>query len=147
MSRTARLGAFMLASLAILALGIFIIGDKKYLFTSTYSLRAKFTNVAGLSTGADVRVGGVHTGTVTALLDQAMRRGHSTARPFQGAEARRDTRAGVARGVRRDTQRVEHKVLGGCAAPAVHMGAGTPVLAKGVVTIDQERIPAPDQRG
>ena len=67
MSRTARLGAFMLASLAILALGIFIIGDKKYLFTSTYSLRAKFTNVAGLSTGADVRVGGVHTGTVTAL--------------------------------------------------------------------------------
>ena len=67
MSRTARLGAFMLTSLAILALGIFIIGDKKYLFTSTYSLRAKFTNVAGLSTGADVRVGGVHTGTVTAL--------------------------------------------------------------------------------
>jgi phospholipid/cholesterol/gamma-HCH transport system substrate-binding protein len=53
--------------MAILALGVFIIGGKKYLFTSTYKLHARFTNVAGLSTGADVLVGGVHVGTVDAI--------------------------------------------------------------------------------
>jgi len=67
MSRSARLGAFILATLAILTLGIFIIGGKKYLFTSTYSLKTQFANVAGLETGADVLVGGVHSGTVKSI--------------------------------------------------------------------------------
>jgi phospholipid/cholesterol/gamma-HCH transport system substrate-binding protein len=67
MSRSARLGAFILATLAILALGIFIIGGKKYLFTSTYALKTQFANVAGLETGADVLVGGVHSGTVKSI--------------------------------------------------------------------------------
>jgi len=67
MSRSARLGAFILATLAILALGIFIIGNKKYLFTSTYALKTQFTNVAGLEAGADVLVGGVHSGTVKSI--------------------------------------------------------------------------------
>jgi phospholipid/cholesterol/gamma-HCH transport system substrate-binding protein len=64
MSRTARLGAFIVGTLAILAVGIFIIGSKKYLFTSTYELQASFKSVAGLANGADVLVGGVHSGTV-----------------------------------------------------------------------------------
>jgi phospholipid/cholesterol/gamma-HCH transport system substrate-binding protein len=64
MSRAARLGAFIIATLAILALGIFIIGDRQYLFSDTYRLKAQFATVVGLSEGAEVRVGGVHSGSV-----------------------------------------------------------------------------------
>src|ERR1700676_879913 len=64
MSRAARLGAFIIATLAILAAGVFIIGSKKYLFTPTYRLKAQFATVVGLDSGAEVRIGGVHTGTV-----------------------------------------------------------------------------------
>ena len=67
MSRVARLGAFIVMTLAILATGVFIIGSKEYLFSSTYQLRAQFDNVAGLDAGADVRVGGVHSGTVHSI--------------------------------------------------------------------------------
>ena len=67
MSRTARLGAFILGTLAILAIGIFIIGGKKYLFTSTYDLKTRFVNVAGLQAGADVMVGGLHSGTIRSI--------------------------------------------------------------------------------
>ena len=64
MSRAARLGAFIVATLAILVAGIFIIGGKQYLFSSTYQLKAQFDDVVGLDAGGDVRVGGVHVGTV-----------------------------------------------------------------------------------
>ena len=67
MSRVARLGAFIVTTLAILAVGIFIIGNTQYLFTSTYRLKAQFSNVVGLDVGAGVRVGGVHRGTVHSI--------------------------------------------------------------------------------
>src|ERR1700688_2459999 len=68
MSRAARLGAFIVVTLAILVTGVFIIGNKQYLFSSTYQLKAQFDNVVGLDTGGDVRVGGVHSGTVRKIL-------------------------------------------------------------------------------
>jgi phospholipid/cholesterol/gamma-HCH transport system substrate-binding protein len=55
-------------TLAILVVGVFIIGSKQYLFSSTYQLKAKFDNVAGLDAGGDVRVGGVHSGTVRNIV-------------------------------------------------------------------------------
>src|ERR1700719_3446486 len=67
MSRAARLGAFIIATLTILAVGIFIIGSKQYLFTSTYRLKAQFATVVGLDEGAEVRVGGVHSGSLRAI--------------------------------------------------------------------------------
>jgi phospholipid/cholesterol/gamma-HCH transport system substrate-binding protein len=67
MSRLARLGAFIVGTLAILAAGVFIIGSKEYLFQSTYQLKTQFDNVAGLAVGADVQVGGVHSGTVHSI--------------------------------------------------------------------------------
>jgi phospholipid/cholesterol/gamma-HCH transport system substrate-binding protein len=67
MSRVARLGAFIVVTLAVLAAGVFIIGSKEYLFSPTYKLRTQFDNVAGLSAGADVEVGGVHSGTVISI--------------------------------------------------------------------------------
>jgi phospholipid/cholesterol/gamma-HCH transport system substrate-binding protein len=68
MSRVARLGAFIVGTLAVLATGVFIIGSKEYLFRSTYQLKTQFGNVAGLAEGADVQVGGVHSGTVTGIV-------------------------------------------------------------------------------
>jgi outer membrane protein OmpA-like peptidoglycan-associated protein len=68
MSRAARLGAFIVATLAILVAGIFVIGGKQYLFSSTYQLKAQFDDVVGLDAGGDVRVGGVHVGTVHDIL-------------------------------------------------------------------------------
>src|SRR3984893_9333941 len=68
MSRAARLGAFIVATLAILVVGVFIIGSKQYLFSSTYQLKAQFDNVVGLDAGGDVRVGGVHIGTGRSML-------------------------------------------------------------------------------
>ncbi len=53
--------------LAILAGGVFLIGSKQLTFSSTYRLRAEFQNVAGLASGADVRVGGIHAGTVRSI--------------------------------------------------------------------------------
>ena len=67
MSRAARLGAFIFVTLVILAAGIFVIGSKEYLFRSTYQLKANFDNVAGLIEGADVQVGGVHSGMVRSI--------------------------------------------------------------------------------
>jgi phospholipid/cholesterol/gamma-HCH transport system substrate-binding protein len=67
MSRVARLGAFIVVTLSILAAGVFVIGSRKYMFRSTYQLRAQFATVAGLAAGADVEVGGVHSGTVQSI--------------------------------------------------------------------------------
>jgi len=46
MSRIARLGAFIVLTLAVLAVGVFIIGSKEYLFSATYKLSTQFDNVA-----------------------------------------------------------------------------------------------------
>jgi phospholipid/cholesterol/gamma-HCH transport system substrate-binding protein len=64
MSQTFRLGLFIVAALAVLLAGVFLIGNRKSLFQSNYRVKSDFQNVAGLENGADVRVGGVHEGTV-----------------------------------------------------------------------------------
>ena len=64
MSQAFRLGLFIVAALAVLVVGVFLIGSRESLFQSTYRVKAEFQNVAGLADGADVRVGGLHQGTV-----------------------------------------------------------------------------------
>lgn len=64
MSQNARLGTFIVIGLAILAVAVFLVGDKESLFQSSYRVNADFQNVAGLDEGADVRVGGIRKGTV-----------------------------------------------------------------------------------
>jgi outer membrane protein OmpA-like peptidoglycan-associated protein len=64
MSRAFRLGIFIVTTLVILAAGVFLIGDKRFLFRRTYQLSADFQDVDGLANGADVQVGGIHMGTV-----------------------------------------------------------------------------------
>src|SRR5580704_11362184 len=61
---TFRLGVFVVGSLAILTGGVFLIGGNHLTFRSTYRLKTQVRNVAGLENGAEVRVGGMHEGTV-----------------------------------------------------------------------------------
>ncbi|MGD0297408.1 MAG: MlaD family protein [Bryobacteraceae bacterium] len=68
MSTAFRLGAFIVGTLLVLAAGIFLIGSKEFLFSSTYTLRSDFQNVAGLADGAQVRVGGIPEGTVKHIV-------------------------------------------------------------------------------
>jgi outer membrane protein OmpA-like peptidoglycan-associated protein len=64
MSTAFRVGVLIFLGLLFLSIGIFLIGNKDFLFSSTYSLKADFQNVGGLNNGADVRIGGIHEGTV-----------------------------------------------------------------------------------
>jgi len=68
MSRVFWLGVFIVSTLLVLAGGVFLIGDKEFLFSRTFPLQAAFENVGGLSVGTDVRVGGIRQGTVQRLV-------------------------------------------------------------------------------
>lgn len=68
MSRTVRLGFFIFSVLIILATAIFLIGEKQFLFSRTYIIKAAFDNVVGLDEGAPVRAGGVRIGTVKKIV-------------------------------------------------------------------------------
>lgn len=64
MTRTERIGFLIVSGLLIFGAGIFMIGNGEFLFSSTYRLKADFATVAGLNGGAEVRVAGIHKGTV-----------------------------------------------------------------------------------
>jgi outer membrane protein OmpA-like peptidoglycan-associated protein len=64
MSTAFRVGVLVVMALIFLSIGVFLIGNKDFLFSSTYRLKAEFQNVAGLNNGAAVRIGGIHQGTV-----------------------------------------------------------------------------------
>jgi phospholipid/cholesterol/gamma-HCH transport system substrate-binding protein len=64
MSRAFRLGVFVVCTLAALSAGVFLIGERQFLFSSTYKVKAAFKNVVGLNAGAEVHVGGIHKGIV-----------------------------------------------------------------------------------
>lgn len=67
MSRTLRLGLFLISSLGILAICVFLVGREQLKFGGNYRVRSEFDNVAGLNEGADVRVGGIRKGTVRSI--------------------------------------------------------------------------------
>jgi phospholipid/cholesterol/gamma-HCH transport system substrate-binding protein len=67
MTSTARLGAFILVALLAFGIMVFLLGNKQFLFSSTYHVNAPFDNVAGLDEGAPVRAGGVRIGTVRSI--------------------------------------------------------------------------------
>ena len=67
MSREARLGLFIFTALILFAVGIFLIGKGRFLFSDTYVLNANFETVSGLVPGAEVRMGGVRVGAVSAI--------------------------------------------------------------------------------
>jgi phospholipid/cholesterol/gamma-HCH transport system substrate-binding protein len=62
--RLAAVGAFVIGGVLLFAAGLFLIGDRRMLFTDTFRVYAEFKQVAALDTGAKVRVAGVDAGEV-----------------------------------------------------------------------------------
>ncbi len=60
-----QLGVFIFIGIAILVLTIFLIGDKKSLFSSTFEVSAYFKDIQGLRSGATVRLSGIDVGRVS----------------------------------------------------------------------------------
>ncbi len=72
--RLFRVGLFSLGGFLILATGVFVIGDRTKLFSSTFSITANFENVEGLLSGAGVVLNGIRVGSVadvTLMFDTA----------------------------------------------------------------------------
>jgi len=59
-----KLGILALAAVVVAAIVIFLVSGEGGFFWQRYRLKAKFDNVAGLKSGAPVRVAGVEVGTV-----------------------------------------------------------------------------------
>jgi phospholipid/cholesterol/gamma-HCH transport system substrate-binding protein len=64
MGQSIRLGAFVIVTLGIFGVFVFMLGNVESKFQANYRLNAQFQNVSGLDEGASVRVGGLHEGTV-----------------------------------------------------------------------------------
>lgn len=62
--RFVAVGAFLVLGLALFALGLFFIGDRRMLFDDSLHVYAEFSDVGGLQNGAVVRVGGMDAGEV-----------------------------------------------------------------------------------
>ena len=62
--RLAAVGAFVIGGLVLFAAGLFLIGDRRLLFTDTFRVYAEFRQVAALDIGAKVRVAGIGAGEV-----------------------------------------------------------------------------------
>ena len=63
-NRLAAVGAFVIGGLLLFAAGLFLIGDRRLLFTDTFRVYAEFKELAALDTGAKVRVAGIDAGEV-----------------------------------------------------------------------------------
>ncbi|MCF8243163.1 MAG: MlaD family protein [Melioribacteraceae bacterium] len=61
----ARLGLFIFLGTILLVLSIFLIGNKESLFVTSIHIKAFFTDVQGLKTGAPVRLSGYDIGSVS----------------------------------------------------------------------------------
>jgi len=71
-----RLGLFVLAGTVVLAIGLYLLGSKRNLFSSTISVEGTFEQVNGLRPGNNVRYMGINVGTVehiTIANDTAVR--------------------------------------------------------------------------
>jgi phospholipid/cholesterol/gamma-HCH transport system substrate-binding protein len=63
-NRLAAVGAFVIGGLLLFAVGLFLIGDRRMLFSDTIDVYAEFQEVAALANGAKVRVAGMDAGEV-----------------------------------------------------------------------------------
>lgn len=62
-----RLGLFVLAGTLALVVGMYLLGSKRGLFSSTITVSADFRQVGGLRPGNNVRYAGINVGTVDRL--------------------------------------------------------------------------------
>jgi phospholipid/cholesterol/gamma-HCH transport system substrate-binding protein len=66
--RALRVGLLVLAALAALAAGIFLIGEKNQLFSLKRDYFTRFATVSGLNRGNPVQLNGVEVGSVTGIV-------------------------------------------------------------------------------
>jgi phospholipid/cholesterol/gamma-HCH transport system substrate-binding protein len=59
-----RLGIFVLAGTVLLVVTLYVIGNKRNMFSSVFRVSANFQNVSGLVAGNNVRFAGIDVGTV-----------------------------------------------------------------------------------
>jgi len=59
-----RLGIFVLAGTVLLVITLYVIGNKRNMFSSVFRISANFQHVSGLVTGNNVRFAGIDVGTV-----------------------------------------------------------------------------------
>src|ERR1700758_2522291 len=57
-------GAFVSTGIAMFIIGVYFIGAKKNLFSSTFALVATFNDVNGLQSGDNIRFKGIDVGTI-----------------------------------------------------------------------------------
>jgi phospholipid/cholesterol/gamma-HCH transport system substrate-binding protein len=66
-NRLVAVGAFVVGGVLLFAVGLFLIGNRRMLFTKTFDAYAEFSNLAGLQSGAKVRVAGLDAGEVDTI--------------------------------------------------------------------------------
>ena len=65
--RLALVGTFVAGGLLLFAVGLFLIGDRRLLFTEHFEVEADFGNVTGIVVGTSVRLAGLDAGEVLGL--------------------------------------------------------------------------------
>ena len=65
--RLATVGAFVIGGLLLFAVGLFLIGDRRLLFSEQFEVQADFGNVAGVEIGTSVRLSGLPAGEVIGI--------------------------------------------------------------------------------
>jgi phospholipid/cholesterol/gamma-HCH transport system substrate-binding protein len=66
-TRLIGVGAFVIGGLLLFSIGLFMIGNRRMLFTDRFEVNAEFVKVTGLQKGAIVRVSGMDAGEVEAI--------------------------------------------------------------------------------
>jgi phospholipid/cholesterol/gamma-HCH transport system substrate-binding protein len=61
------MGAFVIGGLVLFGLGLFLIGDRRMLFSKTGNYYTEFAQVSALESGAKVRVGGMDAGEIVEI--------------------------------------------------------------------------------
>ena len=64
-SRNFVVGLFLIVGTVLFAVGLFMIGDRRKLFSHDFEVYAEFKELSGLQNGADVKVGGMAACEVT----------------------------------------------------------------------------------
>jgi phospholipid/cholesterol/gamma-HCH transport system substrate-binding protein len=67
MSRSVKVGIFIVGGIALFCVGIFLIGTRTNLFGSHFTAYVDFNNVDTLTDGASVRVGGMNAGQISSI--------------------------------------------------------------------------------
>jgi phospholipid/cholesterol/gamma-HCH transport system substrate-binding protein len=63
-SKNAAVGAFVVGGLLLFAFGLFMIGDRRQLFSKDFEIWTEFKELGGVQNGAKVKVGGMDAGEV-----------------------------------------------------------------------------------